>query len=77
MHLYFGKNVNALDIAQCAALTSIIPSPNLTYNPHKHPENVRARSKLVLKNMLNQGMITEAQYAESANEKLAFMPQKD
>lgn len=70
--LYFGKDVNGLDLAQCATLAAILPSPNLTYNPYKNPENVAARRKLVLGNMLAQGMITKAQYTAAASETVTY-----
>jgi penicillin-binding protein 1A len=72
-NMYFGKDVKNLDLAQCATLASIIPSPNLTYDPYKHPENVHERCDLVLKNMLNQGMITKAQYTAAINEKVIYI----
>jgi penicillin-binding protein 1A len=70
--LYFGKDVKDLDLAQCAVLAGIIPAPNQTYDPYQHPENVQDRTKHVLKNMLDQSMITKAQYAQAVNEKIAF-----
>jgi penicillin-binding protein 1A len=72
--LYFGKDVKALDLAQCATLASIIPSPNLTYDPYKNPENVHERCDLVLRNMLNQGMITKTQFTEAFNTKVTYIP---
>lgn len=74
--LYFGKNVKNLDLAQCATLASILPSPNLTYNPYINAENVHKRCDFVLKNMLNQDMITNVQYTESINEKVTYISQK-
>jgi penicillin-binding protein 1A len=75
-NLYFGKDVKDLDLAQCASLTGIIQSPNLTYDPYKHPANVQERRDLVLRNMLKQGMITKAQYTEAVSEKVTYIPKK-
>ena len=73
-NLYFGKNVQDLDLAQCAALASIIPSPNSTYNPYKNPKNVKTQRNYVLKNMLDQGMVSKVQYTMAVNETLSFVP---
>lgn len=71
--LYFGKDINDLDLAQCATLASILPSPNLLYNPYRNPENVHERCDLILGNMLDQGMITKAQYTEAIKETVIYM----
>lgn len=72
--LYFGKDVQELDLAQCAALAGIIPSPNQTYNPYKNLKSVYTRRNYVLKNMLDQGMISKVQYTQAINETLSLMP---
>ena len=71
--LYFGKAINDLDLAQCATLASILPSPNLLYNPYQNPENVHERCGFILENMLNQGMITKEQYTEAINETVIYI----
>jgi len=70
--IYFGKTINELDLAQCSTLASILPSPNLLYNPYRNPENVHERCDFILKNMLNQGMITKEQYTEAINETVIY-----
>lgn len=72
--LYFGKNVQQLDLAQCATLAGIIPSPNQTYDPYKNPQNVVTRRNYVLNNMLDLGMISKSQYTHAINETLSFIP---
>lgn len=69
---YFGKNINELDLAQCATLACVLPSPNLLYDPYKNPKNVHERCDFVLGNMLNQGMITKEQFTEAVNETVSF-----
>ena len=70
---YFGKDIKDLDLAQCATLACVLPSPNQLYDPYKNPENVHERRNFVLENMLNQGMITEEQFTEAVNETVSFM----
>lgn len=72
-NFYFGKNVNELDLAQCAALACVLPSPNQLYDPYKNPENVHKRTDFVLCNMLDQGMITKEQYAKAVNETVSYI----
>jgi len=69
---YFGKNINELNLAQCATLACVLPSPNQLYDPYKNPENVHERRDFVLENMLNQGMITKEQFTEAVNETVSF-----
>lgn len=71
--LYFGKDVKELDLAECATLACILPSPNVLYNPYKNPENVHKRRELVLKNMLDQGLVSKEQYDEALNETVTYV----
>ena len=75
-HMYFGTDVKNLDLAQCATLACILPAPNGQYNPYSHPQNVQNRRGLVLKNMLNQGMINKSEYNAAIQETVTFLPQK-
>lgn len=68
--LYFNKNVEDLSLTECASLVSIVQNPN-KYDPYKFPENNAKRRKVVLKEMLEQGYITEQEYNHSVNEELA------
>lgn len=61
---YFGKNVQDLTLSECAVIASITQNPS-KWNPITHPENNRERRGLVLSLMLEQGYISEAQYAEA------------
>ncbi|MDO4962162.1 MAG: transglycosylase domain-containing protein [Eubacteriales bacterium] len=57
---YFGKSVSDLDLAECSVLASITKNPS-RLNPITHPEDNQERRLQVLKNMYEQGYITEAQ----------------
>ncbi|MGD1107638.1 MAG: transglycosylase domain-containing protein, partial [Terracidiphilus sp.] len=61
---YFGKDVNQLDLAECAMLAGIIQSPS-RLNPFHHPERVIERRNLVLDSMVETGAITKDE-AETA-----------
>lgn len=61
---YFNKDVSDLTISESAVIASITQKPVL-YNPITNPdENAKRRAK-VLKNMLKNGHITQAEYDEA------------
>jgi penicillin-binding protein 1A len=80
---YFGQDVNHLGCgmpkhqycvqqlspAEAALLAGIIQSPT-GYDPVTHPAEARARRDLVLKQMLEQGYVTRADYEESVAQAL-------
>lgn len=61
---YFGKEVKELDLAECTVLASITKNPS-RLNPLTHPDNNQERRLQVLKNMVEQGYITEEQKQEA------------
>ena len=61
---YFGKHVNELTLSECAVIAGITQNPS-RYNPITHPEKNAERREKVLKEMLDQGYITEEQRAEA------------
>lgn len=69
--VYFGKEVEDLNLAECAALACITKEPT-TYDPLLNPENNADRRKHCLQNMLNEGYITEEEYNEALNYKLVL-----
>ena len=64
---YFGKNVSELSIAEGAVLAGIAKNPE-GYNPIKNPEDNKERTARVLNNMLEQGMISQAEYETAVQE---------
>lgn len=64
--LYFNKKVEELSLPECAALASIVQNPS-KFDPYKHPENNKMRRKTVLKQMLEQGYISESEYIEAVD----------
>ncbi len=58
---YFDKEPYQLTLSECAVIAAITQNPS-KLNPISHPEeNIKRRDK-VLKNMLDQGYITQAEY---------------
>ena len=80
---YFGKELQTLSVAECAALISITNNPSL-FNPYS--ENVfeyegeetdgaarnRSRQLKVLYQMLEQGYLTQEEYEEAVAQEMVF-----
>ncbi len=73
--IMFDKPASELTLAQSAALASIINNPS-KYSPYKNQENLEARKNLVLRQMLQQGFISESDYAAASAERLTFCKNK-
>lgn len=58
---YFNKDVSELTVSECAVIAAITQNPS-RYNPITHPEKNAERRGKVLRDMRDQGYITEAQY---------------
>lgn len=68
---YFGKNVEDLNLAECAALAAITQAPS-KYDPLLHPEENRKRQLTCLENMLEQEKITQEEYDEAVAYEMVF-----
>ena len=55
---YFGKPLDQLDPPEMAMMVGIIPGPSF-YNPHRHPERALKRRDLVLRTLVDIGVLTE------------------
>ena len=64
---YFGKDVSDLTLSECAVIAGITQSPS-TYDPITHPDNNKVRRNKVLKNMLEQGYISQKQYDKAMSD---------
>ena len=69
--LYFGKEVEDLNLAECACLASITQAPG-TYDPLINPDNNAKRRSICLNNMLQQGLITQSEYNEAINYEMVY-----
>ena len=61
---YFNKNVWELNLSECAAIAGITQNPS-RYNPITHPEDNEKRRDKVLRDMLDQGFISQAEFDEA------------
>jgi membrane peptidoglycan carboxypeptidase len=52
---YFGKDVDQLDLAECAMIAGISNSP-LNYSPYLNFENAKRRQAIVLKHYGRHGL---------------------
>ncbi len=75
---YFGKDVSALSLRECAALARTIRNP-ARYDPRKNyytsktPEVIEENTDYVLKEMYAQGLITFDEYNTALNQKLEVL----
>ena len=61
---YFNKQVQDLNLSECAVLAGITKNPS-RYNPISHPEENEKRRTKVLNNMLEQGYISQTEYDDA------------
>lgn len=71
---YFGKDVSELSLGEIGFLCAIPNNPTI-YNPINHKENTLKRSERILKQMLNDGKITEKEYKKAVKEKIKLKKQ--
>ncbi len=64
---YFGKQLDELDLAECAMLAGLPQAPS-RYSPYSHPQRAKERQVYVLNQMVADGYIS----AEEAAEALAY-----
>ena len=76
---YFGRNVEDLTLSECATLAGMIRGPN-SYSPLISPQASIDRRNVVLKRMLDLGMISALEYEKARREPLRVsatnMPKK-
>ncbi len=68
-HAYFDKELPDLTLAQLAYL-AILPKGPANYDPVRHPERALQRRDFVLREMLRNSFIDQAQYAQARAEPL-------
>jgi len=74
---FFGKTASELDLAESAYLASLPKAPTY-YSPYgSHRENLEARKNLVLREMFDQGLISESEYNNAVSEKVKFKPREN
>ena len=75
--LYFGLAASQLDLAQCALLAGMIPSPNNRYDPIRRPEAALARRDRVLDRMVELGFINTGQRDQAKAEPIGVSLHRD
>ena len=68
---YFNKSLDELTLAEAAFLAGLPKAPN-NYNPKRRPEAARARRDYVIRRMLEDGRIGEAEAAEARSGPVAL-----
>ena len=72
---YFNKDADELSIAQIAFLCAIPNSPS-RYDPYEHKDSTLSRQAKILKNMHEDGYISDSQYKASMEESIEISPKK-
>ena len=70
-HVYFGKDVGELSLAECASLIGITNNPSL-FDPYYRPANNRERQLTILGEMLEQEKITREEYDTAVAQEMVF-----
>ena len=70
-HGYFNCDLKDLDVSQVAYLAAIPNRPS-TYDPVTNPDNTVKRRDLILKNMYEDGKISQEEYYEAQKEEIAL-----
>ena len=73
---YFGKSAKDLTLAEAAMLTGIPKSPS-NYSPFVDLEKATQRQQMILKNMYDDGVISEAEYNKALDEELKFVGEEE
>ena len=75
-HVYFGKDVRDLTLAQCAMLAGLPQSPNY-YSPFNDLEASKKRQAVVLGQMVKYGYITQEQADEARQADLGLVAKQE
>lgn len=73
--VYFGKQLQDLTLAEAALLAGLPKAPS-GYNPYVHEKRAMTRQHEVLKDMLRDGFIKQAEFDEAIQAKLKFKSTK-
>ncbi|MCK6549061.1 PBP1A family penicillin-binding protein [Myxococcota bacterium] len=73
---YFRKTVDQLNVAEIALLGGLPQAPS-RYSPFQHPDRAKSRREYVLRRMLEEGFITQAQLDEAKETPITVYPAAD
>ena len=68
---YFNKSPDQLDLSQVAFLCAIPNSPTY-YDPLTHPDHTIERRNLIIRNMLDDGVISQGEYDQAVSEEIVL-----
>ena len=68
---YFNKTPDQLDLSQVAFLCAIPNSPTY-YDPLTHPDHTIDRRNLIIRNMLDDGVISQGEYDQAVSEEIVL-----
>ena len=68
---YFNKTPDQLDLSQVAFLCAVPNSPTY-YDPLTHADRTIERRNLILKNMLEDGLVTQEEYDQAVQEEIVL-----
>ncbi|MDP8975803.1 MAG: transglycosylase domain-containing protein [Actinomycetota bacterium] len=66
---YFRKPVNELTVSEAATLAGLIPSPS-RYEPRGNPGLAETKRRIVLQNMLREGVIDQRQFDDALQQRI-------
>ncbi len=73
--VYFDKPVERLSLPECAIIAGLAQNP-IRLDPRRHPEAAARRRSVVLRSMVENGKLTEAQYAVANAAPLGVVPSR-
>ncbi|MCC7386309.1 MAG: PBP1A family penicillin-binding protein [Deltaproteobacteria bacterium] len=75
-HNYFRKTIAELNLAELALLGGLPQAPS-RYSPFRHPQRAKDRREYVLRRMLEDGFITQAELDEAKETPIVVYPAPD
>lgn len=73
---YFGKEAKNLNLAEAALLAGMVQAPE-ALNPLRNPEGALRRQHYVLKRMVEEGMVSEAEAREAARQNVEIWAREE
>jgi monofunctional biosynthetic peptidoglycan transglycosylase len=65
---YFDKPASSLTPRECSFLAAMLPGPQRVYNPYRHLDRVLKRSDMILGQLRQRGVLSEAEYRRALAE---------
>ncbi|MDL5054262.1 penicillin-binding transpeptidase domain-containing protein [Oscillatoria laete-virens NRMC-F 0139] len=72
---YFGKPASKLTLSQAVFLAGMVRAPS-AYSPYTNYDRILHRRNLILASMLDEGIITPAEYTDAVAEQIRVIPRR-